>query len=315
VINQDDPNLLVGLEDSGDAGVYAIDEHRALVQTVDILTPIADDPHIFGEIAAANSMSDVYAMGGKPVTVLNILGLPRKLGTAIARGILEGGCAKVREAGAVVVGGHSILDEELKYGLAVTGMVDRDRIVTNGGALSGDRLILTKPLGTGVISTAMKGGVASDEAVAAINELMRRLNGPASAAMVRVGVSACTDVTGFGLLGHLHEMAEASGVAIRVQSGLVPILPEAREYAEMDLFPGGSRANYQYMMRFATYDNGISEEERMLLCDAQTSGGLLISVPAHSLTVLEGELKKEGVDGVMIGEVIEGPAGHIRVVS
>lgn len=302
----EDPNLIFGYDALGDAGVYALDKHNAIVQTVDVLTPIADDPYTFGEIAAANSMSDVYAMGGKPICALNIIGFPPKLDISILEEIVRGGSNKVKEAGAVVLGGHTIKDEELKYGLAVTGRVRRDRLVRNDGARPGDRLVLTKPLGTGVISTALKAGVASEEAVSKINKSMRELNEKAAEAMVELGASACTDVTGFGLLGHTLQMAQASKVGMRIWVEEVPIFEEAFEYARKGLFPGGSKANYDYAKAHLDWRPSVSEETRMLLSDAQTSGGLLISLASEKTEPFLARMKEEEVrEARVIGEVTE----------
>jgi selenide,water dikinase len=289
----------------GDAGVYAIDGERALVQTVDILTPIADDPYTFGQIAAANSLSDIYAMGGKPLTVLNIVGFPTDLDLAILETILEGGSAKVKEAGAVVLGGHTIKDRELKYGLAVTGMVRRDDVVDNDGARPGDKLILTKPIGTGIIATALKAEVASDDAVEKINDSMSQLNDSASEAMMRRGVSACTDVTGFGLLGHALEMATASQVSMRIYADLVPVFDEAREYAQRGLVPGGTKANYEWIRPNLESKTSQDESALLLLCDAQTSGGLLIAVPDGKADSLSRDLTSRGVKSAFIGDVTD----------
>ena len=283
-----------------------MDEKTAIVQTVDLLTPIADDPYTFGEIAAANSMSDVYAMGGEPISALNIVGFPSDLDLSILQEMVKGGASKVREAGAVVLGGHTIRDEEVKYGLAVTGTVRIDRIVRNDRARPGDRLVLTKPLGTGVISTALKAGEASEEAVSKINDSMRQLNDKASRAMVALGANACTDVTGFGLLGHAMVMAQASGVGMRIFPNEVPIFPEAFQYGRKGLFPGGSEANYDYVKQWLDWKASISEETTMFLADAQTSGGLLISLPQEKTEPFLSRMKEEGVTSAKaIGEICE----------
>jgi len=283
-----------------------LDEKTAIVQTVDLLTPIADDPYTFGEIAAANSMSDVYAMGGEPISALNIVGFPSDLDLSILQEMVKGGASKVREAGAVVLGGHTIRDEEVKYGLAVTGTVRIDRIVRNDRARPGDRLVLTKPLGTGVISTALKAGEASEEAVSKINDSMRQLNDKASRAMVALGANACTDVTGFGLLGHAMVMAQASGVGMRIFPNEVPIFAEAFEYGRKGLFPGGSKANYDYVKPWLHCEPSISEERIMFLADAQTSGGLLISFPQEKTERFLARMKAEGVTTAKaIGEICE----------
>lgn len=251
-------------------------------------------------------MSDVYAMGGKPICALNVVGFPTDLDVSILEQIVKGGISKVKEAGAVILGGHTIKDEELKYGLAVTGRVRRDKIVRNDQAQLGDRLVLTKPLGTGVISTALKAGVASEEAISKINSSMRELNDKAAQAMAELGANACTDVTGFGLLGHTLQMAQASKAGVRIFAKEVPIWEEAFEYARKGLFPGGSRANYDYVKPWLDSEPSISEETRMLLSDAQTSGGLLISLPEEKTEPFLARMKEEGVSKAkLIGEICE----------
>ena len=311
----DDPNLIFGYDTVGDAGVYQLRDDLAIIQTVDILTPIADDPYIFGEIAAANSLSDVYVMGGKPLTALNIVGFPEKLDLAIMEQMILGGSHKITEAGAVIVGGHTIKDDELKYGLAITAIIDPKNLITNDRAKPGDQLILTKPLGTGVISTALKRGEASGEAIVKINNSMRQLNNQAAAAMLEIGVNACTDVTGFGLLGHALQLAQASNVSIRINSKQVPIFEEAYDYAAKSYYPGGTRKNYKYLESFAQFDSLVNFDLQMLLCDAQTSGGLLIAVPEKKATKLLSQLKANGVRAAaLIGEVIETYNKKIYVV-
>ena len=296
----EDPNLIFGYDTVGDAGVYRLRNDLAIIQTVDILTPIADDPYIFGEIAAANSLSDVYVMGRKPVTALNIIGFPPKLDLSIMEKIILGGINKIKEAGAVVLGGHTIKDEELKYGLAITAIVDPQKLVTNDKAAPGDLLILTKPLGTGVISTAMKAGLASEQAITKINDNMRQLNASAAQTMIEVGVNACTDITGFGLMGHALQLAQASGVSLQINSKQVPIIEEAFEYAENSLFPGGTQLNYKYIKPFIQFAPSVENDLQMLLCDAQTSGGLLIAVPEHKNKELLALLHKNGVHSAQI---------------
>jgi selenide,water dikinase len=302
----EDPNLIFGYDTVGDAGVYRLREDLAIIQTVDILTPIADDPFTFGEIAAANSLSDVYVMGGKPVTALNIIGFPPKLDLSIMEKIIVGSTKKVKEAGAVVVGGHTIKDDQLKFGLAVTAVIDPKNLITNEHATVGDQLILTKPLGTGVISTALKGDIASEEAVRDANDSMRELNAAAAEAMTIVGVNACTDITGFGLLGHASQLADASGVSLRIYSGEVPVFEAAREYAHQSLYPGGTTLNYKYVRPSVEFGAQIDEDTQMLLCDAQTSGGLLISVPRKKCPMLIDKLNEKNVSTAkVIGEVIQ----------
>lgn len=310
-----DPNLIFGYDTVGDAGVYQLRDDLAIIQTVDILTPIADDPYIFGEIAAANSLSDVYVMGGKPITALNIVGFPEKLDLTIMEQMILGGSHKIKEAGAVILGGHTIKDDDLKYGLAVTAIIEPNNLITNDRAKPGDQLILTKPLGTGVISTALKRGEASAEAVAKINDSMRQLNDQAAAAMLEIGVNACTDVTGFGLLGHALQLAQASHVSLQISLKQVPIFEEAYDYAAKSYYPGGTKKNFKYLEPFAHFDSGVNFDLQMLLCDAQTSGGLLIAVPEQKATKLLSRLKEKGVRAAaFIGEVIETSDKRIYVI-
>lgn len=311
----DHPNLLLGYDSVGDAGVYALVGDLAIVQTVDVLTPIADDPYLFGQIAAANSLSDIYAMGAKPITALNIIGFPPKLDLSILEEMINGGISKIKEAGAVILGGHTIKDEELKYGLAVTGIVERNRIITNDKARPGDKLILTKPLGTGVISTALKAGVASESAINKINRSMCELNRKASEVMQKFGVNACTDVTGFGLLGHSFQIAQSSQVGLKIYAREVPIFDEARDYAVQGLFPGGSASNFDYIKPYLECTPSVSRDMQMLLCDAQTSGGLLICSDPEKSAALVDALRAEGIPHAkIIGEVIKSGKPKIYVV-
>jgi selenide,water dikinase len=308
------PDLLVGGDTSDDAAVYRLDDGRALVLTVDVLTPIADDPYTFGQIAAANSLSDVYAMGGFPLAALCILGYPvGEVDNETIRAVLAGVWDKAREADAVVAGGHTTKDMELKCGLAVFGLVHPDRVVTNAGAQPGDVLVLTKPLGTGIITTALRAGLASPESVAAANRVMSTLNRLAAEVMVAVGVKAATDITGFGLLGHAWEMAQASQVDVEIDSSRVPFLPDVFALAAQALFPGGSARNREYMEDRASFARAVSEDMQMLLCDAQTSGGLLLAVPQSRAAAMTGRLHSVGVDcAAVIGSVTSG-TGTIRV--
>jgi selenide,water dikinase len=309
------PDLLVGCALPDDAGVFRINEDLALVQTVDFFTPVVDDPYQFGQVAAANALSDVYAMGGKPLTALNIVAFPTcTLGIEVLREIVRGGCDKVAEAGAVVLGGHSVEDAEPKYGLAVTGLVHPDKIVTNSGAQPGDYLVLTKPLGTGVLATALKAGMLEPEDEKVFVEVMATLNAAASKAMTRIGVSACTDITGFGLLGHLREMACNSKVDAEVWVSQVPFLPRALEFASIGILPGGTYANKEYVAPFVEFAEGISETEKDLLNDPQTSGGLLIAVPEDRKDALEEELRNQGVASYrVIGRIVGKGKGKIVV--
>jgi len=302
-----DPKLLVGGETMDDAGVYLIDKNIAVVQSVDIFTPIADDPYIFGQIVAANSLSDIYAMGAKPITALSIISFPvDKIDNEIVAEILKGVADKVKEAGAVIIGGHTLKDTEIKCGLSVTGLVAPDKIITNCHAKVGDRIILTKPLGTGIISTALKAGFAPPRAVEEINYFMTQLNRNACDAMVEVGVSSATDITGFGLLGHALQMTEFSDVSMVIDSTEVPIIDEARELAKMSLFPAGSVKNFEFVKPKVNFAENVTQELQMLLCDAQTSGGLFISVPKEKSNNLLKLLFEKGVTSAhIIGEVVD----------
>ena len=282
-----DPNLLVGFDKSDDASVYKISEDLALVQTVDFFPPIADDPYLFGQIAAANALSDVYAMGGEPKLCLNIMAVPRDMPPEAVHDLLRGGYDKVYEAGALITGGHSILDDEPKYGLAVTGFVHPDRMLTNSGARPGDVLLLTKPLGIGVLTTAARAGMAPQPAMTRVYGLMTTLNQGARDAMVRRRVHACTDVTGFGLLGHGLELAQGSGVELEIDVAAVDFLPEAGELARMGILPEGMYRNRSFAEN--SVDPGTAELwQQDLLYDPQTSGGLLMAVdPADAEALLE----------------------------
>ena len=300
-----DPNLLVGIGTADDAAVYRLNDDVALVQTVDFFPPIVDDPYVFGEVAAANALSDVYAMGGAPLLALNIVGFPAALPKDILVQILKGGAAKTREAGVLIVGGHTVDDAEPKYGLAVTGTVRPGAQVTNAGARPGDALVLTKPIGSGIITTAGKQQAVDapllDQAVA----MMSTLNDAASRAMVRVGVNACVDVTGFGLVGHLREVVEASGVGARLAVGRIPVLDGVRRLLDRGIAPGGTRRNLESTLGAVAWSPSLTEEERLLVCDAQTSGGLLISVPEERTDELLRELKAGGVETrAVVGSVV-----------
>ncbi len=308
------PDLLVGWETSDDAGVIRLRDDLALIQTVDFFTPIVDEPRAFGRIAAANALSDVYAMGGRPLTAMNLVCFPRdKLPKEVLREILLGGIEAVHEAGALLVGGHSVNDPELKYGLSVTGVVHPQRIVTNRGARPGDRLVLTKPLGTGILSTAIKGRLLGKEAEEGVIKWMAALNREASEAMQEVGVSACTDITGFGLLGHALEMASASGVEIRLWASRVPLLPQVLDMARMGMVPGGSFANRKYCERSVIVEGGLDPLLLDCLADAQTSGGLLIAVPEARAGALHQALERRGVPHPEVGLVIKPSDGIIRL--
>ena len=310
----DNPDVLVGLETGDDAAVYRLRPDLALVVTTDFFTPIVDDPYTFGAIAAANALSDIYAMGAQPLMAVNLVAFPiKELGPSVLADILRGGLDKVREAGIDILGGHSIDDREPKYGLAVTGTVHPDRVRRNRGGRPGDRLVLTKPLGTGVISTAIKHQVAPPDSAAAAIESMLRLNRDAADAMATVGVHAATDVTGFGLLGHLHYMARASGLAARVEVALVPFLPGAEVLADAGEVPGGTRSNERFLASRVRWPADLPAARQILLCDAQTSGGLLLAVPASGAASLMAALQAKRVAGTVIGELTQGEAGSIVV--
>jgi len=311
-----DPKVLVGLDTSDDAGVYQLSEELALVQTVDFFTPIVDDPFTFGQIAVANALSDVYAMGGTPLTGMNLVAYPIKdLSFSILREILLGGLSKMKEAGVALVGGHSIEDPEIKYGLAVTGVVHPNRMLTNAKAKAGDKLVLTKPLGTGIVSTALKARMASEEAVRKIVESMVTLNRTASEWMRKYGAHACTDITGFSFIGHALEMAIASQVGMVIQSNAVPIFPEAMEYAKLGLVPGGAYSNRDFFSCRVEMHSSVPHLLVDIFYDPQTSGGLLISLPPGEAEKLVATLKKEGlVHSSTVGEVVKEPRGKIRLL-
>jgi selenide, water dikinase len=291
------PDLIVGTETSDDAGVFRLREDLAIVNTVDFFTPIVDDPYTFGQIAAANALSDVYAMGGEPRTALNIVGFPKgKLDLEVLTEIMRGGSERVKAAGAVVIGGHSIIDEELKYGMAVTGIVHPDRVIRNDGVRPGDALVLTKPLGTGIISTGIKQRKASTTSVRAAVASMVALNDRASAVMRSVPVHACSDVTGFGLLGHAFEMAGGSGVTIVLESKKLPLLPGARRLAQRGCLTGGCRRNRDYLRNKIAVDRSVRNDLLEIALDPQTSGGLLIALPADDADGLVDKLRSIRID-------------------
>ncbi len=297
-----------------DAAVYRLTDDLALVHTVDVFTPVVDDPYHYGAISAANALSDVYAMGGRPILALNIVGFPRtKLPMSVLQEILRGGADKATEAGVIIAGGHSIDDPEPKYGLAVTGIVRPDGVVRNVGARPGDQLVLTKPLGIGVITTGIKQGKTSSAAAEEAIRVMEILNRAAAEAMTAVGVHAATDVTGFGLLGHLYEMTSGSRVRARVHYTRVPMLEEATILVRQGAVAGGTARNYEYLRPKVSF-NGLDEGERILLCDAQTSGGLLMAIPADRLESLTAALRRHGVATVAhIGEITAEGDGSIDV--
>lgn len=301
-----DENLLVGIDTSDDAAVYKIDEDKAVILTMDFFTPVVDDPYTFGQVAAANSLSDVYAMGGRPITAMNIVCFPTCLPMDILKEILRGGADKVAEAGAIVVGGHSVEDDEPKFGLSVMGMVHPEKVAANSGAKPGDVLILTKPIGLGILNTAIKADLADEAVIKKAVDIMAYLNKDACEAMVKVGVNGCTDITGFGLLGHAYEMAEASGVSMEIWSDYLPLIRESLEFAKMGIIPAGTYNNEGYLDGHILFTEGIPQEIKDVMYDPQTSGGLLISVPeGHSERLMEELRKVNRVDFNLIGKIKE----------
>ena len=313
---QHDPNVLVGFDTADDAGVYKISADLALVQTTDFFTPIVDDPYTFGQIAATNALSDVYAMGGRPLSSLAIVCFPEKGDLEILQQILAGGLSKMMEAGCVVIGGHSVRDPEIKFGYAVTGTIHPERVWKNSNAKAGDALILTKALGTGVISTAIKRGEAKQAWIDEATKSMTTLNGRAAQAAIegRFEVHAATDITGFGLIGHAREMAAGSGTALKIESGKVPLLEGALDCVRAGFIPGGLTNNRDFAECLVGYGSGVPEEVKAILFDPQTAGGLLLSVAPGSAARLIDALQAVGVPAVKIGEVLEGRKPLIEVV-
>ncbi|NBJ70929.1 MULTISPECIES: selenide, water dikinase SelD [Clostridia] len=308
------PNVLVGLDTSDDAGVYQINKDTAIVQTVDFFTPIVDDPYSFGQIAAANAISDIYAMGGTPITALNIVAFPvSTLDKQILTDILRGAGDKLTEAGVALVGGHSIDDKEPKFGLAVTGIVHPDKVRTNSGVQPNDKLILTKPIGVGVLTTSIKRNLLTEAETKHVTEVMATLNKTAADIMQHYEVHACTDVTGFGLLGHATEMAIGSGVSLTIYDHKVPKLPRVKELAELGAVPGGTKNNFQHVEGNVTFPSSMDQIERWILCDAVTSGGLLMAVKDAEAAQLLSELQAKGIHAAIIGEATEDTKSHIYV--
>jgi selenide,water dikinase len=310
----DDPRLLVGTDTADDAGVYQITDDLAVVQTADLFPPVVDDPYAFGAIAAANALSDVYAMGGRPLTAMNLVGWPNGVIEYDVLGdVLRGGADKIAESGATLVGGHSWDDAEPKYGLSVTGVIDPRQIVANATAQAGDELVLTKPLGMGIITTALKSELVSQKTIERAQAIMATLNAGAAEAMLEVGAHAATDVTGFGLLGHLLEMTKGSHVSAEISAAAVPMLDEARALVAQDVAPGGTHRNLQALR--ADVDFGaLPASEQLLLADAQTSGGLLIAVAHEKLDQLLSALRaRQTPAAAHIGRLIDDPAGRIIV--
>jgi len=306
---------MVGADTTDDAAVFRLDDRTAIVQTVDYFTPVVDNPYDFGQIAAANSLSDIYAMGARPLFALNIVGFPvESFPFSLLAEILKGSMDKVAEAGITIAGGHTVIDKEPKYGLAVTGIVEPDKVVRNSTAKTGDVLILTKPLGTGIITTGIKAEMVDAGTTEKVTRLMSTLNKRASEVMIEVGASACTDVTGFGLVGHLHEIVAASGVAARIRSSQTPVMDEVWRLIKEKCVPGGSLENKRYADSFTTWHENVHESMRLALCDAQTSGGLLIVTPPQKADRMLSALNEAGVDAAaVIGRIEEGPACCIFV--
>jgi selenide,water dikinase len=309
------PNVLVGIETADDAVVYRLSDDLAIVQTLDFITPIVDDPYAFGAIAAANAVSDIYAMGATPITALNIVGYPEaRIEPSLVAQILQGGYDKLTEANVAVIGGHTIDNPSLIYGLTVTGIVHPQKVITNAGAKPGDVLVLTKPLGTGAINHGIKQDKTPPELVAKAIEVMTTLNKAAAEAMLEVGINACTDVTGFGLMGHLHEMIAASKVGAKIFASKVPLLDGVLELIEQRVYPGGARANKKFADLFTHWHDEVPEAMRIALCDPQTSGGLLISVAREKLDGLMEAMERKGVKWTkVIGEIVAEPIEEVSV--
>ncbi len=311
-----DENVIIGLERADDAGVYRISDDLALVQTVDFFTPIVDAPYWFGQIAAANALSDVYAMGGTPKTAMNLVAFPGKtMDLNILREIIQGGIDKLKEAEVALMGGHSIEDKEIKYGLSVTGVIHPNKILAKKNLRPGDGLVLTKPLGTGIVTTAIKADMVSEQLSEKVTRLMATLNQNAARIMKNFDISACTDVTGFGLLGHLAEMVNGSGHSVRIFSRQVPAIPEAENFAAMGLIPAGAYKNRDFREQMISFAETVPRTLQDLLFDPQTSGGLLISVKDHHCNDLVSALREGGItDAVHIGEVVDNQKEMISVI-
>jgi selenide, water dikinase len=311
-----DENVIIGLDRADDAGVYRISDDLALIQTVDFFTPIVDDPYCFGQIAAANALSDVYAMGGTPKTAMNLVAFPVKtMDLSILRQIIQGGVDKLEEAEVVLIGGHSIDDKEIKYGLSVTGFIHPERVLAKKNLQPGDCLVLTKPLGTGIVNTAIKAAMSSEQLTQKVTRLMAMLNRDAARIMADFDISACTDVTGFGLIGHLAEMVKGSGCSAKVDSGQVPVIPEAEEFAAMGLIPAGAYKNREFSEQMITFAETVPRTLQDLLFDPQTSGGLMISVSDVQCDDLISALKEGGItDAARIGDVVDSQEEVISVI-
>ena len=308
------PDLLVGNDTGDDAAVYRLDKNTAIIVTVDFFTPITDDPYEFGVIAAANSLSDVYAMGGKPLVALNIVGFPAELAVDMLGDVLKGGYDKAAEAGCLIVGGHTVDDAEPKYGLSVVGLIEPGKEVSNANAQPGDVLVLTKPIGTGIITTGCKQGITPDDILKNAVDVMATLNKGAAEAMMRVGINSCTDITGFGLMGHLRGMTRGSKVGAIINASDVPVLPGVWDLLEKNVVPGGTFRNMNGVEDSVDWDESLTDQQRLLMCDAQTSGGLLISVTKDKVEKLLSELEISGVETrVIMGEITAENSGRILV--
>lgn len=308
-----DPRLLVGFEHADDAGVFKLSEQVALIQTVDFFTPMVDDPFLFGQIAASNALSDVYAMGGEPLTAMNIVCFPECLDTSVLQAILKGGLSKIEEAGAVLVGGHTVDDQEPKYGLSVTGVIDPQKVVSNQGAKPGDSLYLTKPLGTGIVTTAIKGEMAPPQVIEDAVNSMSQLNKAARDIMMKVEVNAATDITGFGFLGHAMEMAAGSQIQIELWANHLPLLKEVEELAGMGLIPAGAYANRDYLQGRVEVSREVDRTRLDLMYSPETSGGLLIAVDNTKRYELEKEARNNAVGLTLVGKVLSAGPGLIKV--
>jgi selenide,water dikinase len=310
-----DKRLLVGAETGDDAGIFRLDARRALVQTVDFFPPIVDDPGLYGQIAAANAISDVYAMGGRPITAMNVVGMPdEEVPPEVVAAILKGGAAKAREAKCVIVGGHTIRNPQPIYGMSVTGLVDPKRVLTNAGARPGDLLVLTKPLGTGIVTTAIKRDLAPAASAKAAIASMTRLNAVGADVAELGWVKAATDITGFGLLGHLGSMCRASAVGAVVTASALPILPGVEALIAKDCVPGGTKRNLEAALEWTDFDEGVEEARRLIAADAQTSGGLLMCVPEKRWDALRDLLRKQRtLCAAVIGRIVRAPRGRVRV--
>jgi len=308
------PDLLVGNDTGDDAAVYRLDKNTAIIVTVDFFTPITDDPYEFGVIAAANSLSDVYAMGGKPLVALNIVGFPAELAVDMLGDVLKGGYDKAAEAGCLIVGGHTVDDSEPKYGLSVVGLIEPGKEVSNAKAQPGDVLVLTKPIGTGIITTGCKQGITPNDILKNAVDVMATLNKGAAEAMMRVGINSCTDVTGFGLMGHLRGMTRGSKVGAIINASDVPVLPGVWDLLGKNVVPGGTFRNMNGVEDSVDWDKSLTDQQRLLMCDAQTSGGLLISVTKDKVEKLLSELEISGVETrVIVGEITAENSGRILV--